>query len=62
LSKPELAKVGVGIVNPETLLLECKTCGAMWEPEILVDIDQPEDDLHGTLPEDYWHCPNGCNV
>lgn len=51
-SKPELEKVGVEIVNPNTMLLKCKACQQPWSPILRSG---------GRLPKGYWHCPNGCN-
>lgn len=52
LSGPQLAKLGVRILNRFDLELECATCGERWSPHRLPD---------GRLPEGYWKCPNRCN-
>jgi len=33
--------------------LECDTCGISWSLDLSPGVK---------LPEDYWLCPNGCNV
>jgi len=53
LTDHEMAKVGVKILDPHGVWLQCERCGAKWSPNI-----QPG----GRLPRGYWKCPNGCNV
>ena len=48
----ELASVGVEIVTESHPWLRCVECGRDWAPDFAPD---------GTLPSEYWHCPNGCN-
>ena len=50
--KPEplyLARVGVNMLNSKPLELQCKKCGAQWQPGILPN---------GHLPAGWWKCPN----
>ena len=51
-SATELEKVGVEIINPERVMLKCKSCQQQWSPNILSG---------GRLPKGYWKCPNRCN-
>jgi len=52
MSGPQLAKLGVQILNRYDLELQCLTCGERWSP-------RPHPD--GRLPRGYWKCPNRCN-
>jgi len=51
-SQEELEKVGVQIVDPTKMTLQCKVCGQKWHPDIRKG---------GNLPSGYWKCPSGCN-
>ena len=51
MSDLQLAKLGVRMANRKEALLECKTCGVKWTPEI---------DSNGKLPYNYWVCPAKC--
>jgi hypothetical protein len=53
LSGPQLARLGVQILNRHDLLLECMSCGTTWSPTLTHD---------GKLPPYYWQCPNKCNL
>jgi len=53
LSGPQLARLGIQVLNKYDLLLQCMTCSETWTPKL-----QPD----GTLPQGYWICPNKCNV
>lgn len=50
-SAPELARVGVEILNRHRLLLRCAVCGSVWSPNVRSG---------GRLPRGYWRCENGC--
>jgi len=47
-----LKKVGVTLVIPETILVECNECGQRWQPEIKQG---------GKLRNRWWVCQWGCN-
>lgn len=42
----------IEILEKDPLLLHCRNCGAIWSVERLPD---------GTLPADWWQCPDKCN-
>ena len=52
LRSPQLAKLGVKVINRFALSLECKTCKEQWTPQRHAD---------GRLIKGYWRCPNRCN-
>jgi len=52
-STDDLARVGVDIVDRDSLMLRCRKCGAAWSV-----LSQP----NGELPAGYWQCENGCNA
>ena len=49
---PQLAKVGVEIIDEHQLHLSCTRCGQVWSPMQCAG---------GSLPRGYWKCPRGCN-
>lgn len=55
-SPQELSRLADGkqieILEKNPLLLHCRSCGAIWSVERLSD---------GTLPTDWWRCPDKCN-
>lgn len=51
-SEKELKKVGVEIINKDSVRLKCTKCNATWSPNLQEG---------GRLPKGYWKCPNGCN-
>lgn len=53
LSPVQLARLGIEIVNQLDPVLKCITCGTTWSPA---------SERSGRLPENYWHCPNKCNL
>jgi hypothetical protein len=53
LSGPQLARLGIQILNRYNLLLQCMTCNETWTPALKPD---------GTLHQGYWVCPNKCNL
>lgn len=52
LSRAQMARVGVDILNRDRVYLKCQTCGAEWSLNV-----KPG----GLLPKNYWICENGCN-
>ena len=52
MTEEELSRLGVRIVNPSELILECLHCEETWEPGL---------DSSGKLALGYWKCPAGCN-
>ena len=48
----ELAKVGVRIIDRDSVLLECVRRGHRWTPKLMAG---------GRMPTGWWRCPNGCN-
>jgi hypothetical protein len=52
LSRAQLEKLRVRLLNKFDLALECVACGEVWAPKYYPD---------GTLPRGYWKCPNRCN-
>ncbi|MBV8551665.1 MAG: hypothetical protein JOY54_10215 [Acidobacteriaceae bacterium] len=52
LTPAQLEKLGVRALNKYDLELECLNCGETWAPRFYPD---------GTLPRDFWQCPNRCN-
>jgi hypothetical protein len=52
MSGPQLAHLGIKLLNKHDLLLQCMDCSETWSPIL---------DKKGHLPEGYWICPNGCN-
>lgn len=53
LSGPQLARLGIQILNKYDLLLQCASCNETWTPTLKAD---------GMLPAGYWVCPNKCNL
>ncbi len=53
ITRGELNKVGVHLIDQRNVRLECKTCGGKWSPNLQEG---------GRLPKDWWKCPNGCNA
>lgn len=51
ISEYQLKKVGVIIVNSESLTLRCGKCSQSWAVK--------QRGLR--LPKGYWKCPRGCN-
>ena len=51
ISEYQLKKVGVRIVNPESLTIGCSRCAQSWTIR--------QKGLR--LPKGYWKCPRGCN-
>jgi hypothetical protein len=52
LSGPQLARLGVEILNKYDLFLKCMSCGEVWTPQLEAD---------GSLKRGGWRCPNRCN-
>lgn len=52
-SEASLKKVGVSLISPTQVHLQCEKCEARWSPNILPG---------GRLPARYYFCPNGCNA
>ena len=53
MSRVQLARLGIELLNKYDLLLRCVTCGETWTPHT---------DSHGKLAAGYWACPNKCNL
>jgi hypothetical protein len=53
MTKEELGRVGVRLINREEVILQCLNCAKTWEALL---------DSSGKLPASYWHCPAGCNL
>lgn len=51
-TEAEFEKVGVKLINPDSLCFECQSCGAKWHPMLKKG---------GKIPRGYWRCPEGCN-
>lgn len=51
-STAEMEQVGAELLNPASVLLRCRQCGATGSPDL-----RPG----GRLPRGYWPCPQGCN-
>jgi hypothetical protein len=50
---PQMARLGVRLLNRYGRILQCETCQETWKPEASPD---------GSLPRGFWHCPNRCNL
>jgi hypothetical protein len=48
ISKAQLAKRGLSLIQLEPLVIQCQHCGAEWRPLRLPALR-------------WWHCHNGCN-
>lgn len=48
ISKPQLAELGLTLIQHEPLVIQCQRCGAEWRPLR----------LPGTR---WWYCHNGCH-
>lgn len=51
-SASEMKKVAVTLLYEEDRIFSCDACGLIWH--VLLSNE-------GTLPGNYWTCPNGCN-
>lgn len=47
-----LAKVGLTLIDPNALTVECTACGKIWKP-----LTQSG----GGVNPRWWRCTNGCN-
>ena len=52
MSEMQFTKLGVRLLDPNALTLECISCGQTWSPGL---------DSDGKLAFDYWRCPAQCN-
>jgi hypothetical protein len=52
MSDEQLTKMGIRVLNKQTLTLQCVACSHTWTPQL---------DCDGKLPFDYWLCPVQCN-
>ena len=52
MTEEALSRLGVRLVNPSEVILECLHCEETWEPVL---------DSSGKLATGYWKCPAGCN-
>jgi hypothetical protein len=52
MTRSQLDSLGIAIADKRDLVLQCKSCGQTWMPEL---------DANGKLPFDYWLCPRTCN-
>lgn len=52
-TESSLEKVGVTIVDPYKIFLQCKHCNYVWAPIIKTG---------GRFPRCWWKCPEGCNA
>ena len=48
----ELDRLGVRLLNPAGIILQCLNCEETWSPQL---------DADGKLPFDAFLCPAGCN-
>jgi hypothetical protein len=53
MSDAQLKGLGVGVLDKESLTLQCVACSHTWAPQL---------DCDGKLPFDYWLCPAQCNL
>ena len=53
LSKQELEKFDIELIEEMQLRFKCRKCGAVWAV-VMVGKEDP--------PANYWQCPNGCNL
>jgi len=52
LSAGELAQLGIVLLDRQNVILQCRTCGETWSPQL---------DANGKLAFDYHICPANCN-
>jgi hypothetical protein len=48
ISKNQLAAVGLTLIRPEPLVVQCQICGVEWRPVRRSEVR-------------WWLCRNGCN-
>lgn len=53
MTGPQLAALGVKLLNRYGLDLQCTQCGETWAAQT---------GREGKLAFGYWYCPNRCNV